>query len=115
MLKTKRNVAKLLIDNIDCIVALELDIISKYGEDAYYNGSYIKYELNNINNSMQYKENVQMWESGTYPGIDGFGNISLDSKLEVPVLHGGFNYYTDKDNNNKTNVIKIPAIQVYFI
>jgi len=30
-------------------------------------------------------------------------------------LHGGFNYYADKDNYNKTNVIKIPDIQVYFI
>jgi hypothetical protein len=111
----KSTLINLLVNNIDCIKAVELDIISKYGEDAYYNNKYIKYELNNINNSVQYKETLCIYEKDNYPGLDGFGNISLNSKLEVPVLHGGFNYYADKDNYNKTNVIKIPDIQVYFI
>jgi len=111
----KSELIKLLIDNIECIKALELDIISKYAEDAYYNGSYTEYELSNVNNSVQYLEKHQIYEKGTYPGLDGYGNISLKSKLEIPVLHGGFNYYTDKENSNKTNIIKIPDIQVYFI
>ena len=111
----KSTLINLLVNNIDCIKAVELDIISKYGEEAYYNNQYIKYELNNINNSIQYKETLCIYEKDNYPGLDGFGNILLNSKLEVPVLHGGFNYYADKDNYNKTNVIKIPDIQVYFI
>ena len=111
----KSTLINLLVNNIDCIKAVELDIISKYGEDAYYDNQYIKYELNNINNSIQYKETLCIYEKDNYPGLDGFGNILLNSKLEVPVLHGGFNYYADKDNYNKTNVIKIPDIQVYFI
>ena len=111
----KSDLIKLLVDNIECINAIDLDIISKYGEDAYYNNQYIKYELNSINNTVQYKETLCVYEKNNYPGLDGFGNISLSSKLEVPILRGGFNYYIDKDNNNKTNVIKIPDIQVYFI
>ena len=111
----KSELIKLIIDENECIKAVELDIISKYGEDAYYNNYYTKYELNNINNSLQYLEKQQVWERGVYPGLDGFGNISLNSKLEVPILKGGFRYYADKENKDKTNFIKIPDIQVYFI
>ena len=57
----------------------------------------------------------EIYESSVYPGLDGYGNISLNSKLEVPVLHGGFNYYPEKDKNDKSNSIRIPEIQVYFI
>ena len=111
----KSELIKLIIDDNECIKAVDLDIISKYGEEAYFNGYYTKYELNNINNSMQYKEKYQIYEKSIYPGLDTFGNISLNSKLEVPILKGNFNYYIDKASNNKTNVIKIPDIQVYFI
>jgi hypothetical protein len=111
----KSELIKLIIDENECIKAVDLDIISKYGEDAYYNNHYIKYELNNLNNSYQYIETYKIYESTTYPGIDGFGNILLDSKLEIPVLKGGFRYYADKENKDKTNFIKIPDIQVYFI
>ena len=111
----KSELIKLIIDENECIKAVDLDIISKYGEDAYYNNYYTKYELNNVNNSIQYLEKQQVYEKGIYPGLDGFGNISLNSKLEVPVLKGGFRYYADKDNKNKTNFIKVPDIQVYFI
>ena len=38
----KSTLIKLLVDNIECIKAIDLDIISKYAEDAYYNGSYTK-------------------------------------------------------------------------
>lgn len=111
----KSTLIKLLVDNIECIKAIDLDIISKYAEDAYYNGYYTKYKLDNVNNSLQYKETYQIYESEIYPGLDGYGNISLDSKIEVPILHGGFKYYANKEEKNKSNVIRIPDIQVYFI
>ena len=111
----KSTLINLLVNNIECIEAIDIDIISKYAEDAYYDNYYIKYELNNVNNSYQYQETYKIYEKETQPGLDRYGNISLDSKLEIPVLHGGFRYYADKDNNNKTNFIRIPDIQVYFI
>lgn len=111
----KSTLINLLVENIECIQAIDLDIISKYGEDAYYNNQYTQYELINDNNSFQYQETYKVYERNIYPGLDGYGNISLNSKLEVPILHGGFNYYVDKDKGNKTNMIKIPDIQVYFI
>ena len=65
--------------------------------------------------SMSENEVREIYEDTVYPGLDGYGNISLNSKLEVPVLHGGFSYYPEKNINNKSNSIRIPEIQVYFI
>ena len=102
--------------NISTIKAIDLDIISDYGEQAYYNNFYIKYELTNINNRYTYSENRYIYEKNVYPGLDGYGNIILNSKLEIPIIHGGFNYYPNKnDKTGKKDMIKIPDIQVFFI
>lgn len=111
----KSELISLLVTNIECIQSIDLDIISEYGETAYYNNTYKKYELRNINNKYSYIEIDEIYESTVYPGLDSFGNISLNSKLEVPVLHGGFKYYPNKNTYDKTVEIRIPDIQVYFI
>ena len=110
----KSELISLISENCENIKAIDLDIISEYGETAYYNGKYEVYELVNTNNTYTYIKQTKIYEKTVYPGLDSFGNISLNSKLEVPVLHGGFNYYTNKDKNEKDS-IKIKDIQVYFI
>lgn len=100
---------------IDSIQAIDLDIISDYAEQAYCNGIYTKYELNYVNNSYKYVEVNKIYNPNEQPGLDGFGNIKLNAKLEIPILHGGFNYYPNKENNDKSTSIKIDDIQVYFI
>ena len=116
---SKSELISLITENNDSIKALDIDIISEYGESAFYNNFYYKYKLTNTQNQYTYSEVREIYEPSVYPGLDGYGNISLNSKLEVPVLHGGFNYYPDKNNSNrqeaKSNSIKIPDIQVYFI
>lgn len=111
----KSDLIAMLVNEIDCITAIDLDIISKYGEDAYYNNTYTKYEFNYVNNSYKYVETTQLYESTVYPGLDAYGNISLDSKLEIPVLHGGFRYYINKKEDRKDQFVNIEDIQVYFI
>jgi len=113
----KSELISLIVNNVDCIKAIDLDIISEYGETAYKDGFYIKYELKNINNRYTYAETRCIYEKTVYPGIDGFGNISLNSKMEIPVLHGGFKYYINKNDNinDSLSYIMIPDIQVYFI
>lgn len=112
---SKSELISLITDNNENIKAIDIDIISDYGEQAYYNGFYTKYELINNNNTYTYGEIREMYESSVYPGLDSFGNISLNSKLEIPILHGGFKYYPDKDKNSKQDSYIIPDIQVYFI
>jgi len=103
------------LSSINSIQAIDLDIISDYAEQAYYNSIYTKYELNYVNNSYKYVEVNKVYNINEPPGLDGFGNIKLNAKLEVPILHGGFNYYPNKENNDKLTSIKIDDIQVYFI
>ena len=110
----KSDLIKILSD-IESIKAVDLDIISDYAEQAYYNSIYTKYELNYVNNSYKYVEVNKVYNPDEQPGLDGFGNIKLNAKLEVPILHGGFNYYPNKDTNDKVTSIKIDDIQVYFI
>ena len=111
----KSELISLILENNENIKAIDLDIISEYGESAYYNNSYIKYELINENNIYTYNEINEIYEKSIYPGLDGYGNISLNSKIEVPILHGGFKYYPNKESNNKEDSYRIPDIQVYFI
>ena len=109
----KSDLISLIVNNVECITSIDFDIISEYGETAFYNNYYTKYELNYINNSYQYEEVKELYEDTVYPGLDGFGNILLNSKIEIPVLHGGFYYYPNKKENKER--ITIPDIQVYFI
>ena len=48
-------------------------------------------------------------------GLDGYGNIQLSSKLEMPLLHGGFKYYTNKESGDKTSSVRMETVQILFI
>lgn len=110
----KSDLLKKIIDDCENIVAIDLDIISELAEDTYKNGYYDKYELRMINDTFQYVPKRVMYEPNSTPGLDGYGNIMLTSKLEIPVLHGGFNYYPNKDTYSKDSIC-VDAIQIYFI
>ena len=55
----------------------------------------------------------ETWTSQESPCLDIFGNINLDSKLEVPTLFGGFNYYPDKSDN--TTTMMLDAVNIYYV
>ena len=116
----KSDLIKQILDNNSSIKSIDIDIISELAEQTYYNGYYNKYELKLVNGEYKYVPIKVMYEPGTFPGLDDFGNIVLSSKLEIPVLHGGFNYYINKTNDKKSglnnnNCMKIQTVQVYFI
>ena len=104
-----------ILDENDCVTSVDIDIISELAEQTYKQGYYDRYELKFVNGSYQYIPKRVMYEPDTYPALDQYGNISLGSKLEIPVLQGSFKYYPDKDTFNKSNCVSIPTVQVYFI
>lgn len=110
----KSDLLKKIMNDCSNIKAIDLDIISELGENTYRDGYYDRYELRFVNDSYQYVTRRVIYEKNTTPGLDGFGNISLESKLEIPILHGGFNYYPDKDSFSK-DAITLDAVQIYFI
>lgn len=111
----KSDLIKAITEADDNIEAIDFNFISELAENTFYKGYYDKYYLLYANKAYSYDTKRVLYEKDTIPGLDLYGNIQLDSKLEIPLLRGGFNYYPNKDSNNKTDAIKIDAIQVFFI
>ena len=96
------------------IESFDINIISGLAEETYFKGYHYKYELKLVNDTQKYVQRKVFYEKNSTPGLDAYGNISLDSKLEIPMLTG-INYYIDKETNNKSNVARINAVQCIFI
>lgn len=97
------------------IESFDLDIISELAEEAYYNSFYYKYTLDYIDGKYQFIKTKVYYETDNEPGLDGYGNISLNSNIEVPVLGGGFRYYPDKDKEDKKSSVLMEPVNVIWI
>jgi len=104
------NIGSLCHDDIE---SFDIDIISELSEETFYRGFYYTSNFEYINGKYNLVNKKVYYESDTNPGLDNYGNISLNSKLEIPILGGGFNYYTDKPNKN--SFIKIDPITIIWI
>lgn len=111
----KSDIVQIAIDSNENIESFDCNIISELAEQTYKDGYYYKYELKLINNEYKYVTVPVFYEKDSYPGLDDFGNISLGSKLEVPMLGGGFKYYTSKEDGNKKDCITMDAVQIFWI
>lgn len=111
----KSDLIKVISDSDDNIEAIDFTFISELGEDTFYKGYYDKYYLLYANKAYSYSTKRVLYEKDNIPGLDYYGNIQLDSKLEIPLLRGGFKYYPNKDSNNKNDAILLDAVQVFFI
>lgn len=98
------------------IEAFDIDIISAADEDGYGTGYYETYIMEKTDDGFVYKKTKAQYESEKRVGLDVAGNISLQTKLEIPILMGGFKYYADKENyTGKDSNIRIDAINFFFI
>ena len=113
----KSELISLCIANCENILSLDIDIISETAEKAFYDNYYIKYEIESHNGTYHYVPVKHIYESSDLPGLDSIGNIQVDSKMEVPILHGGFKIYPDKSDkiNGKKNSIIAKDIDILFI
>ena len=107
-----------VMNNISDIESFDLKFVSALAEEAFKNSYYIKYELTVANNEFKFVPKKVFYEKDSEPGLDSFGNIQLDSKLEIPILHGGFNYYPNKTSikeSERKQTISMETIQFYFL
>ena len=113
---SKSELITLLLNNDkdNLIQSLDLNFISEYTEMAYANHEYIEY-LTNIdyyqNNYIVHSYNK--YDVNNTPGLDVFGNISLNTIVEIPKL-SSIKYYTSKESN-LNNFIYTEPIEIYFI
>lgn len=113
---SKSEIIKKIHNEIDSVISIDIDFISQLNEDAFKNGYYYKYELIYNNSVYKYVTKRVIYEADNMAGLDGYGNIQVDSKLEIPILMGGFNYYPDKTSSDGiNNSITTEAVQIYFI
>lgn len=109
---SKTDIIKKVLDDNKVIQFFDFTFISELAEQTYKDGYYFKNELIYVNGTYDYKKSKVLYEPDVSPGLDAFGNISVESKLEIPIIGGGFNYYTDKTSRS---YIKTDAINIYFI
>lgn len=112
----KSDIISAITEADDNIEAIDFNFISELAEETYSKGYYDKYYLLYANNAYSYATKRVLYEKDSTPGLDYYGNIQLDSKLEIPLLHSGIKYYPNKDDNDGKNTsITLDAIQVFFI
>lgn len=115
----KSDIVKKVLAEVSELESFDIEILSKDNEDGYANGIYYVYELKFVNGTYQYKQIKRIYDSQNPIGLDSYGNISIESRLQVPFLHGNFKYYYDKGERvlNKKNLdyINTETVQVIFI
>lgn len=111
----KSDLIKLITEKNNNIDAIDFNFVSELAEDTFYKGYYNKYQLQYANKSYNYITKKVLYEKDTVPGLDLYGNIQLDSKLEIPMLRGGFKYYPNKESLTKNDSVILDAVQVFFI
>lgn len=111
----KSDLIKYLLDNVKQIKSLEVTFYSDLAEKCYYDTYYYDYVFKEINGTFDYVKRKVMYESDVQPGLDKFGNISLNSKLEMPIISSIKYYPNKKQLDNKNDFIRMQPVEIYFI
>lgn len=116
MFVSKSELIKEILDNVADIEAIDITFVSGVDEQCYKDGYYYRYDLKFVNNQYQYIPTKVIYSADVHPGLDEFGNISLNNKLEIPLLSDLY-YYNDKASMKKSDNdrIKLDAIEFFFI
>lgn len=110
----KSDIIKNLLDNISEIEAIDISFISDNNELAKRNGYYYKYEMVESNGNLEYVKTKKQYNKNILLGLDEFGNISIESKFEIPIISNGISYTLD-GNTTSNSISNLPAIQVFFV
>ena len=113
----KSDIIQKVLNNIDGIDSFDIHFISEKNEISAKNGYYLKTTIDYYNGMLNDKIEKVFYNPDKTAGLDDYGNIVLDTKLEIPLLQGGFSYYNRDESGqvNTKNSIKIPTLQYVFI
>lgn len=112
---SKSDIINAVTDADSNIESFDFDFISELNENAYNDGYYIEYKQRIVNGVYKHIPTKIIYDKTNTPGLDQIGNIQLNSKLQIPLLHGDFYYYPNKESNDKSTSIKTESIQVMFL
>jgi len=115
---SKSNIIKYILDNVEHIKSLNIDIVSEANEQAYINGYYYSYKNIISNTELSYEKTRYSYESNLNLGLDNMGNISIDNKLYLCLLHSDILYYPDKTldrSSSNISALRLNAANVIFV
>lgn len=105
----KSDIIKEVTDNVSNISGFDFDFISEADEIARKNGYWYKKELHKTGDTTKYVDVRQIYDKTDMIGLDEVGNLRLNTKLEMPLLHKCTMYY---DDNSQAIV---DPIQYFFV
>lgn len=91
----KSDIIKEVTDNVSNISGFDFDFISEADEIARKNGYWYKKELHKTGDTTKYVDVRQIYDKTDMIGLDEVGNLRLNTKLEMPLLHKCTMYYDD--------------------
>ena len=109
----KSDIIKEVIDNVDGIESFDIDIISKDDEEGRATGYCYTHEVRDVNSSKMIVEVRKTYDESKPVALDRYGNISLQSLLEVPMLRNGIKTYPD--DNYSDAIVMQEAVEIHFI
>ena len=111
----KSDIIKYILEHVNYIESLDLTIVSDADEIAYKNGFYYKYEVTNVNGNQKYIKVKKIYDNTKSLGLDEYGNIQLDGKIEIPVVSNSVHYITERNNKKVKSSTMLDAVQCIFI
>lgn len=98
----KSDLIKKVVDNVSGIISFDLTIISNDDEEAKSVGYWYKYTTKQVNKSISIMPVRETYDNNEPVGLDVYGNIKLDTLLEMPLLHDGVKVYIEGENSTVT-------------
>ena len=114
---SKSDIINLILNNDTdkLIESIDLTFVSEYNELAFLTAEYEEYISDDDFYTNNLTKHKYKYNNNNNLGLDIFGNISLNTIIEIPRLSGNIKYYTDKENNNKEDSIITKPIEIYFV
>ena len=114
---SKSDIINLILNNDTdkLIESIDLTFVSEYNELAFLTEEYEEYISDDDFYTNNLTKHKYKYNNNNNLGLDIFGNISLNTIIEIPRLSGNIKYYTDKENNNKEDSIITKPIEIYFV
>lgn len=110
----KSSIINEISNKVDGFSSIDIDIVSNDNEKAKAKGYWYKHEIHKINEKYKIVEVKQIYDDEHPVGLDYYGNISLNSLLELPILSSGVIIYPDEDNSNNSITMQ-NCIEFHFI
>lgn len=112
---SKSEIIKHILENVPYIESLDLTIVSDADELAHKNGYYYKYELTNVNGTQKYIKVKKIYDNTESLGLDEFGNIKVDGKIEIPIVSNCVHYDPERSTSKNKSISKLDAVQCIFV